>query len=71
MLDRHAGAREHFEVRKPKVPEGCSDVIVWESPDELNMRAEEVRTSKALVSVDHIEQERWGPPLVDAVVQRH
>ena len=23
-------------------------------------------TSKALVSVNHIEQERWSPPLVDA-----
>ena len=26
---------ETFEVRKLKVPEGCSDVIVRESPDEL------------------------------------
>ena len=34
-----------------------------ESPDELTLRAEEVGTSKALVIVDHIEQERWGPLL--------
>ena len=39
---------------------------VRESPDELTLRAEEVETSKALINVDHIEQERWGPPLADA-----
>ena len=39
---------------------------VRESPDELTLRAEEVVTWKALMNVDHIEQERWGPPLVDA-----
>ena len=44
----------------------CSDVIVRESLDELTLRAEEVGTSKALINVDHIEQERWCPPLVDA-----
>ena len=54
-----------FQVRKPKVPEGCSDVIVRESPDEFTLRAEEVGTSKALINVDRIEQARWGPPLVD------
>ena len=41
-------------------------MIVRESPDELTLRAEEVGTSKALINVDHIEQERLGPPLVDA-----
>ena len=54
-----------FKVRKPKVPEGCQEVIVRESPDELTLRAEEVGTSKALINVDHIEEERWGSPLVD------
>ena len=66
MLERYAEAREHFKVRKPKAPEMGSDVIVRESPDELTLRAEEVNTSKALINVDHIEPERWGPPLVDA-----
>ena len=51
-----------FQVRKPKVPEGCVDVIVRENSDELTLRAEEVGTSKALVNVNHIEQERWEPP---------
>ena len=37
-----------------------------ESPDELTLRAEEVNIWKALINVDHIEPERWGPPLVDA-----
>ena len=50
-----------FKVRKPKVPEGGSDVTVRESPDELTLRAEEVKTSKALINVDHIEKERWAP----------
>ena len=43
-----------FQVRKPKAPEGGSDVIVRESPDELRSRAEEVNTSKALIDVKHI-----------------
>ena len=32
----------------------------------LTLRAEEVNSSKALINVDHIEQERWCPLLVDA-----
>ena len=31
MLERYAEAREHFKVRKPKAPEGSSDVIVREN----------------------------------------
>ena len=55
-----------YQVRKPKAPEGCSDVIVRESPDELTLGAEEVHTSKALINVNHVEPERWSPPVVDA-----
>ena len=54
-----------FEVRKPKVPEGCPEVTASENSDELTLRAEEVGTLKAHVNVDHIEKETWGPPLVD------
>ena len=54
-----------FKVRKPKVPEGCPEVIVRENSDELTLRAGAVETSKAYVNVDHIVKERWGPPLVD------
>ena len=42
-----------FKVRKPKAPEGGSDVIVRESRDELTLRAEEVGTSKAFIDVTH------------------
>ena len=31
-----------FQVRKPKVPEGCPEVIVRANSDELTLRAEEV-----------------------------
>ena len=55
-----------FKVRKPKAPEGSSDVIVRESPDDLTLRAEEVHTSNALIDVNHIEPGSWSPPLVDA-----
>ena len=55
-----------FKARKPKVPEGCPEVTVREDPDELTLRAEEEETSKALLIVNHIEPERWCPPLVDA-----
>ena len=54
-----------FKVRKPKVPEGGSEVTTRESPDELTPRAEEVNTWKALTDVEHIKPERWAP-LVDA-----
>ena len=58
--------RGTFQVRKPKVPEGCPEVIVRENSDELTLTAEEVGTSKVLVNVNYIEQERWGLPLVNA-----
>ena len=32
----------------------------------LHFRAEEVGTSKALIDVNHVEPERWAPPLIDA-----
>ena len=66
MLERYAKATGTFKVRKPKAPEGSSDVIVRESPDEWTLRAEEVNTSNALINVDRVELERWSPPLVDA-----
>ena len=37
-----------------------------EGADDLTLRAEEVKTLKACISVDHNEENRWGPPLVDA-----
>ena len=55
-----------FKVRKPKIPEGESDVTNQKNPDELTLRAEELNTSTAYIDVNHIEPERWGPLLVDA-----
>ena len=52
-----------FEDRKPKFPEGGSDVTFMESPDELKLRAEEVDTSKAYIDVNHIKLERWPSPV--------
>ena len=58
--------RRTFRVRQPKVPEGCPEVTVRESPEELTLRAKEVGTLKAYIKVDHTAKERCGPPLVDA-----
>ena len=56
MLESYAGAWVRYnQVRKPKAPEGGSDVTIRESPDELTLRAEEVNTSKAYVDVNHIK----------------
>ena len=60
------GTGTFIKVRKREVPEGGSDVAVRQSPDDLTLRAEEVNTSKALINVNHIEPERWGPLLVHA-----
>ena len=51
------------KVRRPKVPEGCPEVTVRESSDELTLRAEEVGTLKTYINVNHTEEERWGSPL--------
>ena len=55
-----------FEVRRPKCEEGSPEVLIREGPEEFALRAEEVGTQKSCINVDHIAQERWGPPLVDA-----
>ena len=54
-----------FRVRRPKGSEGCPQVMVRESPDELTLRASEVSSWKSYINVDRTEKERWGPPLVD------
>ena len=53
---------EKFKVRRPKVPEGCPEGKVRESPDELTLRAEEVGTLKTYINVNHIGKERWRSP---------
>ena len=55
-----------LRVRRRKGSEGCLEVPVRESPEELTLRADEMGTVKSCINVDHIAMERWGPPLVDA-----
>ena len=54
-----------FHVQKPSFTEYYAEVI-REGANDLTSRAEEVKTLKACINVDHIEENRWGPPLVDA-----
>ena len=53
-----------FEVRGPLLAERCPEVSVREAPEELTLRAEEVGSLKVCINVDHIPEDRWGPPLV-------
>ena len=55
-----------FVVRRPKFEEGCTEVSIREGPEELTLRTEEVGSKEACINVDHIAEDRWGPPLVDA-----
>ena len=55
-----------FVVRRPKFGEGCPEVSVRRGPKELTLRTEEVGSQNACINVDHIAEDRWGPPLVDA-----
>ena len=54
-----------FKERRRKVPEGCPELTVRGSSDELTLRAEEVSTLNTYINVNHIEEKRWGLPLVD------
>ena len=55
-----------YGVGRPKFEEGCPEASIREGPEELTPRAEEVGSQKACINVDHIAEDRWGPPLVDA-----
>ena len=61
--DLKKGTRS-FEVRRCE--EEGHEVSIREGPEELTLRTEEVRSKKSCINVDHIAQDRWGPPLVDA-----
>ena len=55
-----------FEVRRPKFEEGSPEVLIREGPEELTLRTEEVGSHISYINVEHIAEDRWGPPLVDA-----
>ena len=54
------------EVKKPKFSETFPDAAIREGADELTLRADEVGTQRAFINTEHIEFERWEPPLVDS-----
>ena len=54
-----------FEVGRPKFEEGSPDVSIREGPEELTLRTEEVGSKQACINVDHIAQDRWGPPSIN------
>ena len=55
-----------FEVRRPTCEECSPEASIREGPKKLTLRAEEVGTQKSCTNVDHVAQENWRPPLVDA-----
>ena len=61
----HQGTRS-LKVQKPQISEAFPEASIREGTNELTLRADEVGTHRAFISTEHIEFERWGPPLVDA-----
>ena len=55
-----------FHVQRLKFKDGCAEEAIWEGLQELTPRAEEVESQKSCINVDHIVEDRWRPPLVDA-----
>ena len=53
-------------VKKPLFSETFPEAAITEGADELTLRAYDVGTQRAFIDTEHIEFERWGPPLVDA-----
>ena len=53
-------------VQKPNFSEAFPEAVIREGADGSTLRADEVGTLRAFINTDHIEFERWGPPLVDA-----
>ena len=54
-----------FYVQKPKFSEDYPEAAIREGADELTLRAEEVGTLTC-INIDHVEDDRWEPLLVDA-----
>ena len=52
--------------KKTKFSDSHPEAAIREGADELTLRADEVETLRAFINIDHIEFERWEPPLVDA-----
>ena len=48
-----------LSVQRAKFKEGCPEVTIREGPEELTLRAEEMRSLKLCTKVDHIADDRW------------
>ena len=55
-----------FHVQKPNFSGDYPEAATREGAYESTLRAEEAKTLKACINIDHIEDYRWGPLLVDA-----
>ena len=60
------GTRTFLRYEGQKFKERCPGVSVREGREEVTLRAEEFWSLKACINVDHIAEDRWRPPLVDA-----
>ena len=62
--------REGFRPSRlggPNFEDECPEAIIRDGPDELTLRAEEFGAQRSCINIDHIDPNRWEPPLVDAV----
>ena len=55
-----------FLSKKPLFREAFPEATIREGADELTLRADEVGTQWVFINAEHVEFERWRPPLVDA-----
>ena len=62
----HSEGFRHFQCEGQSSKRECHEVSIREGPEELTLRAEEVGSQRLCIKVDHIAEDRWGPPLVDA-----
>ena len=49
-----------------KCEEECPEATIREGPEELTLKAEAVGAQKSCINVEHMADDRWRPPLVDA-----
>ena len=54
------------DVQNPNLSEDFPEAVIREGAGEPTLRAEEVKTMQACIHIDRNEENRWGPPLVDA-----
>ena len=53
-------------VVKPKFTTDFPGAIIRESADEFTLRAHEEGVRRTFIDTLKVEDQRWGPPLVDA-----